>query len=69
VTPWPAAHQASLSMEFARQEQCSGLPFPPPGCLPDPGFLRSPALSGRFFTAESPGKTHSVAFYSIIEKS
>ena len=73
VTPWPVAHQVSLSMEFARQEHWSGLPFPPPGYLSDPGTepasLTSPALSGRFFTAESPGKTHYVAFYSIIKKS
>ena len=32
------AHQASLSMEFSRQEYWSGLPFPPPGDLPDPGM-------------------------------
>ena len=38
VTPWTVAHQASLSMEFSRQEYRSGLPFPPPGDLPDPGI-------------------------------
>ena len=32
------AHQAVLSMEFSRQEYWSGLPFPPPGDLPDPGI-------------------------------
>ena len=48
------ACQAPLSMEFSRQEYRSGLPFPPPTDLPDPGteslFLEYPALAGRFFT-------------------
>ena len=48
------AHQVPLPMEFSRQESWSGLPFPPPGDLPDPGMepasLASPALTGRFFT-------------------
>ena len=38
VTPWTAAVQASLSMGLSRQEYWSGLPFPPPGDLPDPGI-------------------------------
>ena len=54
VTPWTVAHQAPLSMGFSRQEYCSGLPFPSPGDLPDPGIKLtspvSPALVGRFFT-------------------
>ena len=37
-TPWTVAHQALLFMEFSRQEYWSGLPFPPPGDLPDPGI-------------------------------
>ena len=46
VTPWTVAHQASLSVGFPRQEYWSGLPFPPPGDLPDPGIeARSPALA------------------------
>ena len=45
ATPWTVAHQAPLSMEFSRQEYWSGLPFPSPGDLPDPGIKsRSPAL-------------------------
>ena len=45
TTPWTIAHQASLSMGFSRQEYWSGLPFPSPGDLPDPGIEpRSPAL-------------------------
>ena len=44
-TPWTVAPQAPLSMGFSRQEYWSGLPFPPPGDLPDPGTeLTSPAL-------------------------
>ena len=54
VTLWAIDHQASLSMEFPREEYWSGLPFPPPRYLPDPGIepmsLVSPALAGGFFT-------------------
>ena len=47
-----------MSMGFSRQEYWSGLPFPSPGDLPDPGIKPlSPALAGRFFTTEPPGKT------------
>ena len=54
---WTVAQQARLSMEFFQQEYWSGLPFPPPGDLPDPGIEpKSPALAGGFFTAEPPGK-------------
>ena len=53
TTPWTVAHQSPLSMGFSRQEYWSGLPFPPPGDLPNPGielvFLMSPALAGGFF--------------------
>ena len=38
VTPWMVACQAPLSMGFSRQEYWSGLPFPSPGDLPDPGL-------------------------------
>ena len=45
ATPWTVACQAPLSMRFSRQEYWSGLPFPSPGGLPDPGIEpRSPAL-------------------------
>ena len=53
VTLCTIAHQASMSIEFSRQEYWSGLLCPPPGDLPKPGIkpasLTSPALSGRFF--------------------
>ena len=49
--PRTAAHQAPLSIGFSRQEYWSGLPFPPPGDLPDPGIKpTSPALAAGFFT-------------------
>ena len=45
ATPCAVAHQASLSMEFSRQEYWSGLPFLSPGALPDPGIKTgAPAL-------------------------
>ena len=51
--PWTVAHQAPLSVGFSRQEHWSGLPFPPPGDLPNPGMeprsLSSPALADGFF--------------------
>ena len=57
MTPWTVAHQASLSMGFPRQEYWSGLPFPSPVDLPDPGIeTQSPALARRFFTMGLPGK-------------
>ena len=53
----PIDCQAPLSMEFSRQEYWSGLPFPLPGGIPDPGIkATSPALAGRFFIPEPPGK-------------
>ena len=52
VTPWTVDHQAPLSMEFSRQEYWSGLPFPTPGDLPNPGIEHespvSPTLAGAF---------------------
>ena len=59
--PWTVACQAPLSMEFSRQEYWSGLPFPTPGDIPNPGiepeFPASPELAGGFFTTVPPGKT------------
>ena len=57
VTPWTAAHQVPLSMEFSRQEYWSGLPFPSPGDLPNPGIEpRSPTLQADSLPSEPPGK-------------
>ena len=55
--PWTLVHRAPRSMEFSRQDYWSGLLFPPPGDLPDPGIepasLVSTALAGIFFTAST----------------
>ena len=64
VTPWTVACQASLSMEFSRQEYWSGLPFPSLGDLPDPEIKpMSPALAGGFFTSEPPRKPVTGSMY------
>ena len=59
VTPQTVA-QAPLSLGFYKQEYWRGLPFPPPGDLPDPGIEpmspTSTAFAGGFFTTEPPGK-------------
>ena len=61
---WAVTHQAQapLSMGFSRHEYWSGLPFPPPGDLPNPGleptFLASPALAGGFFTNNKAYQCH-----------
>ena len=56
-TPWTVAHQAPLPMEFSRQEYWSGLPFPPPGDLPDPGIeVGSPILWAVSLPIEPTGK-------------
>ena len=57
ATPWTAAYQAPPSMGFSRQEYWSGLPFPSPGDLPNPGIEPgSPALEADTLTSEPPGK-------------
>ena len=57
ATPRTVACQAPLAIKFPRQEYWRGLPFSPPGDLPRPGIEpTSPALAGRFFTVEPPGK-------------
>ena len=60
ATLWMIAHQVPQSLGFFTQEQWSGLPFPTPGDLLNPGIeprsLVSPALVGRFFTTAPPRK-------------
>ena len=64
VTPWTVAYQASPSMGFSRQEYWSGLPFPSPGDLPDPGIEPgSPTLEADALTSEPPGKPISLTEY------
>ena len=60
ATPW-----TSPSMGFSRQEYWSGLPFPSPGDLPDPGIEpRSPTLEADALTSEPPGKLNE-EFYHV----
>ena len=57
ATPQTVAHQAPISMEFSRQEYWSGLPFPSPGDLSNPGIeSASLALAAEFFATRPPGK-------------
>ena len=64
--PWTVAHQTPLSMEFSWQEYWSGLPFPSPGDLPDPGIqLGSPTLQADFLPSEPPGKTD---IFKVLDK-
>ena len=57
ATPWTAAHQAPLSMRFSKQGYWSGLPFPSPGYLPNPGIEPgSPALQADSLLTELQGK-------------
>ena len=56
VIPWTVAHQASLSVGFSRQEYWSGLPFLPPGDLPNPRIeptSQSQATAHGFFTTSA----------------
>ena len=58
---WTVACQVPLSMEFSRQEYCSGLPFPSPGDLPHPGIESiSPALQADSLLTEPLGKLKDV---------
>ena len=57
-------------MGFSRQEYWSGLPFPSPGDLPDPGIEpRSPALEADALTSEPPGKSYKYVYYSLVKYS
>ena len=57
ATPWAVAYQAPPSMGFSRQEYWSGLPFPSPGDLPNPGIEPgSPTLQAGVLPSEPPGK-------------
>ena len=57
TTPWTIANQVPLSMGFLREEYWSGLPFPPPGNLPNSGMEPMfPALQADSLPSEPPGK-------------
>ena len=65
VTPWTVAHQAPLSRGFSGQEYWSGLPFPFPGNLPDPGIKPvSPELQVDSSLFEPPGTLCNTKNYS-----
>ena len=72
---WTVAQQAPRSMEFSRKEYWSGLPYPSPGDLPNPGMepvsLTYPSLAGKFFTLAPLGKPqhiyHLVHFYGHVK--
>ena len=69
-TPRTVAHQSLLSMEFSRQEHQSGLPFPSPGDLPNPGTEPVfSVLAGRYFTTVPRGKPVLQVCYILKEKS
>ena len=58
ATPWTEAHQDPPSMGFSRQQHWSGLPFPSPGYLPNPGRKPgSPTLQADASPSEPPGKS------------
>ena len=64
---WTVAHQDPLSMGFSRQEYWSGLPFPSPGYLPDPGIEpRSPTLQADALTSVPPGNKYFQASFSGV---
>ena len=61
ATPWTVVYQAPSSVGFSRQEYWSGLPFPSPGDLPDPGIEpRFPTLQADALTSEPPGKPNNL---------
>ena len=59
ATPWTVAHQTSLSVGFPREESWPGLPFPPPGDLPDSGIKPEPPASPALTGDKPPGNPHS----------
>ena len=69
MTPWTIASLASLSMGFPRQEYWSGLPFPFPGDLPDPGIeLGPPVLQADSLLSEPPGNPSDHSVYGQLSE-
>ena len=71
AAPWTVVCQAPLSVEFSKQERIlSGLPFPTPGDLSDPGIqplsLASPASAGRFFTTSATWEASQLVFHKTL---
>ena len=66
-TAWTVAHQVSPPMEFSRHEYWSGLPFPSPGDLPDPGIEPGfPALQADALPSEPPGNSNYCTNYILL---
>ena len=67
ATLWTVARQVPLSLGFSRQEYWSGWSFPSPGDLPDPGMKPTPpALAGRLFAPEPPGKSACLTAHLLL---
>ena len=63
ATPWTVAYQAPPSLEFSRQEYWSGLPFPSPGDLCNPGIKPgSPTMQADALPSEPPGSQSTYKF-------
>ena len=70
MTPWTVAYQAPPSVGFSCQEYWSGLPFPSPGDLPNPGIEPgSPALQADALPSEPPGKLKNSCIFHRSENS
>ena len=68
VIPWTVAHQASLSIEFFRQENWSGQSFPSPGNLPNSGIKpRSPTLQADSLLTELQGLVKKIIKYVLLD--
>ena len=68
ATRWTVAYQAPLSMEFSRQEYWSGLPFPSPGDLPNPGLESGcPGLQAEALLSEPPRKPTFTKYIAFCE--
>ena len=63
--PMDCSHQAPWSMEFSRQEYWNGLPFHPPGDLPDSG-IKCLQCCSRFFPSEPPGKPEKTFYFFVF---
>ena len=70
LTLWTVIHQAPLSLGFSRQGYWSGIPFPLPGDLPNPGLkpesLTSPALASGFFTPSTIWEACESTYFTIL---
>ena len=70
AAPWTIVCQGPLSMEFSKQEYWSGLPFPSPGDLPNPGIkpdsVASPALASGFLTISTPWEVHKIGIIFLL---